>query len=204
MTFRNRLPITLLIASLPALAGSAPGISNFDQVDAHVYRGGQPTDAGFQYLAKLGVKTIVDLREADSRGAAEKQAVTAAGMTYVNVPMTGLTAPTEAEITSILTLLEDATSGPVFVHCKRGADRTGAVIAAYHIDHDKWDNAHALSDAKAHSMSSFQFPRQSFIREFRARVVEADVKTADVKPVADVRPAEGPATTVSASAASLQ
>src|SRR5689334_12753405 len=119
MTFRNRLSISFIVFSLPALAGSAPGISNFDQVDAHVYRGGQPTDAGFQYLAKLGVKTVVDLREADSRSQAEQRAVTAAGMTYVNVPMTGLTPPTEAEISRLLTLLEDGSTGPVFVHCRR-------------------------------------------------------------------------------------
>jgi len=189
MTFRNRLSISLIVFSLPALAGSAPGISNFDQVDAHVYRGGQPTDAGFQYLAKLGVKTIVDLREADSRSQAEQRAVTAAGMTYVNVPMTGLTPPTDAEITRLLAVLENSTTGPVFVHCRRGADRTGAVIAAYHIDHDKWDNVHALQDAKAHSMSMFQFPRMAFIRSFQARTAIA---------AADVPATTGAATTAAA------
>ena len=191
MTFRYRLPISLIVLSLPALAGSAPGISNFDQVDAHVYRGGQPTEEGFHYLAKLGVKTIVDLREADSRSQAEQRAVTAAGMTYVNVPMTGLTPPTDAELTRILALLEDSTSGPVFVHCRRGADRTGAVIAAYHIDHDKWDNVHALQDAKSHSMSMFQFPRMAFIRTFQPRTAVA----------ADVPATSGAATTAGAAVA---
>jgi protein tyrosine phosphatase len=86
--------------------------------------------------------------------------------------MTGLTPPTTAEITKILGLLEDTTTGPVFVHCKRGADRTGAVIAAYHIDHDGWENGRALSDANAHSMAFFQLPRRDFIRNFRGRTVE--------------------------------
>ena len=170
---RRRL-IALLVFGLPVFAGSVPGIKNFDRVDAHVYRGGQPTDEGFQYLAKqLGVKTIIDLRETDDRSKAEERVVTGSGMKYVNVPMTGLTPPTEGEITRILAMLEDGTTGPVFVHCQRGADRTGAVIAAYHVDHDKWDNARALMDAKAHSMSFFQFPRQGFIKDFRARTVEA-------------------------------
>lgn len=173
MPFTSRRLIALLVFGLPVFAGSAPGIKNFDQVDAHVYRGGQPTDAGFQYLAKLGVKTILDLRETDDRAQAEKRVVTGTGMKYVNVPMTGLTPPTEAEIANILALLKDSTSGPVFVHCRRGADRTGAVIAAYHIDHDKWDNARALKDAKAHSMSFFQLPRMNYIRNFRPPVVDA-------------------------------
>jgi tyrosine-protein phosphatase SIW14 len=173
MSFASHRPIALLFFCLPVFAGSAPGIKNFDQVDTHVYRGGQPTDEGFQYLAKRGVKTIIDLREADDRSKAEERAVTVAGMQYVNVPMTGLTPPTEAEITRILSMLEDSATGPIFVHCKRGADRTGAVIAAYHIDHDKWDNARALQDAKAHSMSTFQFPRQRYIQDFRSHVVDA-------------------------------
>src|SRR5207247_8716957 len=52
-------------------------------------------------------------------------------------------------------------------------DRTGTVIAAYHVEYDKWDNARALMDAKAHSMSFFEFPRQNFIKNFRQRTVEA-------------------------------
>ncbi|PWU03886.1 MAG: hypothetical protein C5B51_17970 [Terriglobia bacterium] len=178
MSFASRIPFAFLLLSLPAFAGSGPGIKNFDKVDQHVYRGAQPTGEGFQYLAKLGVKTIIDLREADERAHAEEQAVTAAGMKYVNVPMTGLTPPTEAEISKILAILEDSSTGPVFVHCRRGADRTGAVIAAYHIDHDNWDNERALQDAKAHSMSMFQFPRQNYIRTFRSRPVDAKAAVA--------------------------
>src|SRR6266852_3832443 len=133
----GRWCISLFALVLPAFAGSsASGIKNFYQVDEHVYRGAQPTDEGFQYLAKIGVKTVVDLREADERSQAEERLVTAAGMKYVSVPMTGLTPPTEAEITRILGILEDDSAGAVFVHCKRGADRTGAVIAAYRIDHE--------------------------------------------------------------------
>ena len=194
MYFARRCLITLLAFS-PVFAGSAPGIKNFDKVDANVYRGGQPTDDGFRYLAKIGVKTIIDLREADGRSKAEERVVAGAGMKYVNVPMTGLTPPTEAEITKILALLEDNANGPVFVHCRRGADRTGAVIAAYHIDHHKWDNGRALSDAKAHSMSFFQFPRQNFIRTFRPRTVDAKATS-----VADAAPVVPPVGAISAAA----
>src|ERR1019366_6703464 len=126
MSFASHRLIALLVFGLPVFAGSAPGIKNFDQVDAHVYRGGQPTDTGFQYLANLGVKTIIDLRETGDRSKAEKRVVTGARMKYINVPMTGFTAPTQADITKILAVLEDSTTGPVFVHCWRGADRTGA------------------------------------------------------------------------------
>jgi len=187
-------PFTLvLLVGLPLAAASAPGIKNFEQVGSRVFRGAQPTEKGFGYLAKTGVKTIIDLREADDRSTAEGKIVTALGMTYVNVPMTGLTPPSNAEILRIFAVLEDTNPGSVFVHCKRGADRTGAVIAAYHIDHDGWDNAKALKDAKRHDMSGFQIPRQKFISDFRPLAVSGKVVAA-----AGASPAiEVPAITIS-------
>jgi len=172
MVYRVSLFLYLAVAGvLPALAGNPLGIQNFDQVDAHVYRGAQPTGQGLRYLASIGVKTVIDLREPGTRATAEERLARELGMAYINVPMTGLTPPTEAELVKILTLLEDASSGPVFVHCLRGADRTGAVIAAYHIDHHHWDNERALEDAKAHHMAFFQLPRQNFIRSFRPLMI---------------------------------
>jgi protein tyrosine phosphatase (PTP) superfamily phosphohydrolase (DUF442 family) len=179
----------LLAVSLPAFAASpVQGIHNFYKVDDHVYRGAQPTDEGFQYLAKIGVKTVIDLRGAGEGRTNEESVVTAAGMKYINVPMTGLTPPTEAEITKILGILEDGTIGPVFVHCMRGADRTGAVIASYRIEHDGWDNARALKEAMANGMSFFQFPRQSFIRNFQARTIEAKTAPAAEPAASTVNP----------------
>jgi len=162
-----RLSIAALIFGLPGFAGSACGIRNFDQVDPLVYRGGQPTDDGLRCLARLGVKTIIDLRKHDQRAKAEEHMVTSAGMKYVNVPMSGLEPPTDAQIAQILVTLENGAAGPVFVHCRRGADRTGVVIAAYHIDHEQWGNALALSDAEAHGMGLFQLPRKAYIKNFR-------------------------------------
>ena len=88
-------------------------------------------------------------------------------MTYVNVPMSGFIPPTEDQIKKILNILEGNGAGSVFVHCRRGADRTGAVIAAYHMDHDRWNNSRALEDANAHGMSPFQFARRNYIRTYR-------------------------------------
>jgi protein tyrosine phosphatase (PTP) superfamily phosphohydrolase (DUF442 family) len=168
MSILHRSFAALLLLSSPALAGSpVQGINNFHQVNEHVYRGAQPTTEGFEYLAKIGVKTVLDLREKGERATRESQLVTSLGMHYVNVPMTGLTPPTRAEITRILVLLEEGTAGAVFVHCMRGADRTGAVIAAYRIDHDHWDNDRALKEAMSFGISFFQLPRKNFIRKFQ-------------------------------------
>ena len=170
--YRNiRWPLLAIALGIPVFGASpsVPGIQNFRQVDGQVYRGAQPTPDGFKYLSKLGVKVVLDLRESGKRSAGEERMVAADGMRYVSVPMSGLTAPTPDQTNEILTLLEDPASGPVFVHCRRGADRTGAVIAAYRIDREKWDNARALQEAMADGMSRFQFKRQAFIRAFQPR-----------------------------------
>ena len=72
-------------------------------------------------------------------------------------------------------MLEDNSAGPVFVHCQRGADRTGAVIASYRIEHDGWDNARALKEAMSNGMRWMQFPRQKYISTFSVRLTEASV-----------------------------
>src|ERR1700733_10065012 len=60
MTLLRRSLLFGLIG-LPALADSSvPGIKNFYQVYERVFRGAQPTSEGFQYLAKHGVKTVID------------------------------------------------------------------------------------------------------------------------------------------------
>lgn len=49
---------------------------------------GKPTDEGLRQLAALGVRTVVDLRTEGEGTAAERQAVEAAGLRYVWVPVT--------------------------------------------------------------------------------------------------------------------
>jgi len=175
MSYLKASVVCAFLFSLPAFAGSSvQGIKNFIEVDSHVYRGGQPSGPGYEYLAKIGVKTVVDLREAGDRATKEEQAVTALGMKYINVPMSGLTPPTSAQTSEILGLLEDNSTGAVFVHCMRGSDRTGAVIGAYRIHHDHWSNDRALSEAKSDGMGFFQFPRESYIRNFQPQLLEAN------------------------------
>lgn len=166
--FRKALPALALSFSIAvgtAAAGSA-ALPNFHQVNEHVYRGGQPSPEAWQSLAQMGVKTVIDLRREDEHStAAEGQAVKAAGMTYVNVPMKGVVAPSDGQIAKVLALLD--TEGPVFVHCKKGSDRTGAVIACYRIAHDRWQRQQALQEAKSFGMGSLQIGLKHYVMSFQ-------------------------------------
>jgi tyrosine-protein phosphatase SIW14 len=155
----------LQAASLPLVAGpEVPGVHNFHEVNEHVYRGAQPNKEGFSALAKLGVKTVIDLRGEKS----EQSLVEHAGMRYVRLPWSGYKAPAEDQISTVLSLMNDNAAWPVFIHCRRGADRTGTAIACYRIMHDHWTSQQALDEAKSFGMSSSEILMQRFIQHFNA------------------------------------
>jgi tyrosine-protein phosphatase SIW14 len=162
------LAASIFTFPLGAAAGiEAPGIPNFHQVNAHLYRGGQPSDAGWSSLAKLGVKTVIDLRPASEHSIGKEAiAVEAAGMVYVSQPMARLAAPTNEEIRKILALLDSSEQWPIFVHCRRGADRTGTVIACYRIAHDQLASQEALREARSYGLSRLEVGMKHFIQNF--------------------------------------
>src|SRR5262249_42398382 len=108
----------------------APGVPNFHKVNDFLFRGGQPSQEGFAALAKLGVKTVIDLRRPTEHAVNdEERMVKALGMKYLNFPMEAIVAPDQQHVAKILEIF--GTKEPVFVHCKEGKDRTGTVIACY-------------------------------------------------------------------------
>ena len=162
-----RAVVVAVLSATAALAGQ-DSLPNFNMVSDQVLRGGQPSDDGFKKLAERGVKTVVDLRWIDEHSIPhEKQIVEADGMHFVSIPMKGIGAPSLEQVSKALSVLEDHESWPVFVHCRRGSDRTGTVLACYRIAHDHWQNQKALEEAKTYGLSSFERAMRSFIQHFQ-------------------------------------
>jgi tyrosine-protein phosphatase SIW14 len=161
-----------LVAAGLVFAGSdTPSIPNFHQVDVNIYRGAQPASQEFQSLAQFGIKTVLDLRDEQGHARAERKLVEAAGMRYISLPMNGLIAPTDQQISRALAVVEDIANGPVFVHCRRGADRTGTVIACYRIAHDQWRNEKALEEARTFGMSWIERGMRSYVLGYRTTTI---------------------------------
>jgi tyrosine-protein phosphatase SIW14 len=189
---RRRAAIFCFIISLTlasAWAGSQnENLPNFQKVDDHVYRGAQPTDIGFKELSQLGIKTVVDLRDIGEHSqAGEQKIVTDLGMRYLSVPMHGMSTPKDDQVAAVQALFNDAASGPVFVHCKRGADRTGMVVAVYRISHDQWENKKALSEAKSYGMSIFERAIQHYVMDYKPAVTLARAGADSAPSVVDTR-----------------
>jgi len=169
----RRTAVTFLSICFSAAAafagGPVAGVPNFEKVNDQVYRGAQPTSEGFKALAGMGVKTVIDLRLIGEHSQAEEAGwVKSAGMNYVSIPLKGMSAPPEAEVAKILAMLNEPSAGPVFVHCRRGADRTGTIVACYRIAHDHWENRKALSEAREMGMSFMERAMQSYVMRFTA------------------------------------
>jgi protein tyrosine/serine phosphatase len=140
---------------VPAVPTNAPsiGIDNFGRVDANLYRGAQPQGRDYADLQRLGVKTIVNLTS-DDAVPNERAMVEAAGMTYVQIPMTTHTVPTPAQIAQFLGIVNDPVSQPVYVHCVGGRHRTGVMTAAYRMTHDRWTGEQAVKEMKQYKFGA--------------------------------------------------
>jgi protein tyrosine/serine phosphatase len=173
MTRRNigtaqRLAIAVCCVLQVALAADAPAahVRNFGKVNNHLYRGGEPSLVGLQELAAMGVRVDIDLRESGEGTNVEQQAAKKLGMRYINIPFPPLSAPQNSLVERVMALLTGSNTDTVFVHCRRGKDRTGTVIACYRIQHDGWDHERALTEAKRYGISFAERGMRSYILHF--------------------------------------
>ena len=127
-------------------------IKNFGRMDDHFYRGAQPKEGDYPSLAAHGVKTIIDLRNDPT--SYEKRLAEAAGMQYVNIPMSDTAKPTDDQVAQILKLVNDPATGRFFVHCAGGRHRTGLVGALYRFTHDGWTFDQAYKEMKQYDYYS--------------------------------------------------
>ena len=141
-------------------------LPNFYRISDVLYRGGQPTEAGLEQLAKLHIKTVVNLRDDDERGHTEGTAVVAAGLRYFNLPLSSFNRPGNDRVAEILSIINAPENQPVFVHCKRGSDRTGVIVAIYRIAHDGWTADQAKQEAGHFGLGFWQIHMKDYISDY--------------------------------------
>lgn len=124
-----------------------PGIENFAEVEPNIYRGGQPTDEGWNALKAAGVAIIIKLNTA-----AEAQDVAAAalGMGVVYQPIDTaeqiLFKPKRESVLTATSLIFPNT----FIHCEHGQDRTGLIVGCYRVQFEGWKKEAAWKEMLDH------------------------------------------------------
>lgn len=120
-----------------------PGVKNCFQVTTNLYRGAQPTPAGMKQLQARGIKTVISLRALHS----DKGVVAGTGLKSVRMKMEPWHSD-EDEAIFFLKATTDTDNLPAFVHCERGADRTGVMCAMYRVVVCGWTKEQALDEMK--------------------------------------------------------
>lgn len=164
----------LRIVALVCVAGCATAatpqstrdLPMFSQVDEGFYRGGQPSRAGLEQLSRMGIKTIICLRQPSKAVDEERQLAEQLGMRWVNIPMWFWWRPSDAQVRQFLAIAADPAQRPVFVHCRQGWNRAGVMAAIYRIAYQGWEPRRAYTEARQFGLVPWNlFSRHLLLRK---------------------------------------
>jgi tyrosine-protein phosphatase SIW14 len=160
---------TFALATLAQVEPRYAELPNFHQVNQQLYRGGQPKDGGLRKLKDLGVKTIVNLRGEDAHTRAESEEAHSLGLRYYSISLPGFSRPKDEEVERVLGIINAPENQPIFIHCRRGKDRTGTIVACYRISHDGWTAEQAKEEARRYGLGWVERGMKHYIDNYYAR-----------------------------------
>jgi protein tyrosine/serine phosphatase len=118
-------------------------LHNWGEVDpGKLYRAARTDAEGIRQLVENDhIRTIVNLAEKDD----DCDAIHQYGLRYFHLRCDATTQNTK-QMKQFLTLMNDPHNWPVYVHCDRGADRTGEAVGAYRIVYQNWTTTQAIDE----------------------------------------------------------
>lgn len=119
-------------------------IPNFAKVSKNLFRGGRLNQKGIQVLKEIGVKTIINLDNIIP-GKRSLQEGKSLGMEVYQIPLSPILLSNKdyKKMKDIINLLKN-TKHKIYIHCLRGKERTGLMVALHRIMNEGW----TLEDAK--------------------------------------------------------
>ena len=100
--------------------------------------------------------------------------------------MTTHTAPTAAQLSEFLRIVNDPVNQPVYVHCVGGRHRTGVMTATYRMTHEGWTADQAFKE-----MKQYKFGADFLHAEFKDFVLGYPAQAARAAATAAVTPKSG-------------
>jgi len=154
-----QLPLT---APQPTHTSNPPrndytGLTNFGKVTNEIWRGAQPTTAGYKNLVESGkVKSFLSLRHGTNRDTATLKVENIQGVRCFQVAMREWDPGQDnlrqlaLAVKTLKRLSDNPQTRPVYVHCKAGRNRTGFVVATYRIVYQGWTPEEAVREMRAY------------------------------------------------------
>lgn len=133
------------LAWAPRVQPGLAGVPNLFQVTPQLYRASQPDAQGFAGLEAMGIRGVLSLRQTlDDKALAE-----GTGLALIRVPMKTRHVGEQngAKVVQAMRALRSGLqAGPVLVHCRHGADRTGLIVALWRILYEGWSRQAAIDE----------------------------------------------------------
>ena len=142
---RGRLPVSATLILAPWLIGQHLSLlyykrrcSAWDRIAPNVWIGRRLSGREAAAAVRAGVTAVLDLTAEFSEPASFL------GLTYLNVPVLDLTAPSAEQVQAAVDFINvERRTGIVYVHCKIGYSRSAAVVGAWLRDAGLADSAEA-------------------------------------------------------------
>ncbi|MFY8093076.1 MAG: fused DSP-PTPase phosphatase/NAD kinase-like protein [Niveispirillum sp.] len=106
---------------------------NFHRIGPDMYRSSQPTPGQMDDLARLGIRTIINLRGRRTTCGSyfyQVRACARLGIDLIDFPVRSRDVPRKADLFAARELFRRL-EGPTVMHCKAGADRVGLMSVLY-------------------------------------------------------------------------
>ncbi|MCF3972613.1 fused DSP-PTPase phosphatase/NAD kinase-like protein [Paracoccus salsus] len=107
-------------------------VENYLRAAPYVGTGGVVADGGYAMVKAVGFKTVLSLNTAEEGVADEREQAEAAGLTYLNVPVSE-EAPVADQVARIAEIVNDPANYPILMNCQ-SSNRVGAAWALYRAD----------------------------------------------------------------------
>jgi predicted protein tyrosine phosphatase len=122
--------------------------------DGVLYRSARMTLSGLKRaIHDYGIRTVVSLRDADAFDRAEEAFCQKEEINFYRLPpkrWDTSNGPAEAEVNvrQFRDIIDDPDNYPILVHCFAGIHRTGAYVAIYRMERERWTNDTAIAEVK--------------------------------------------------------
>lgn len=138
-------------------------------VPKQFFRSGQPDLQDLKAILPKGIKTLINLKEEGvedfERRLAEKYHVS-----LHHIPMSAEFPPTEAQLETYFSLLDNPGNYPIWMHCQGGADRTGVMTAVYRLEYQNWSKVKAILEMVRYFHIPLIYPRLTrYIRDYQRK-----------------------------------
>ncbi len=121
---------------------NSANFKNLYKINESIYRSDQPNKKGMSELERLGIKTIINLRNRKN----DKNEIKNTQLILKEIPINTWKFSYDDIVKTLIIL--NGSRKPVLIHCLHGSDRTGAIVAAYRMTFENWSKEDAIAEFK--------------------------------------------------------